>query len=114
MAAALLANEEYLLGRRLQQQDDRRGLDEVPSYLSLLVFDSVPDGRSSPLLRPGRSPHVMPSSTGTRHADQIPPTEGRVMGSGPGSGGGDVFECAASLFYNVSRTAKTSVHDATM
>lgn len=113
VAAALLANEEYLLGRRLQQQDERRGLDEVPSYLSLLVHDGRPNVRPSPLLRRHvYSSVVRPSSPGMRHADRRPPTEGGEMGSGPGSGCGGIFECVSSLFYNVSRT--NSVQDPMM
>lgn len=106
VAAALLANEEYLLGRRLQQQDDRRGLDEVPSYLSLLVYDSGPNVEYSHLLPPGfASPAARPSSTGIGHADRTPPTKGKEMGPGPVSDS-DIFECVSGLFYKVLRTTK--------
>lgn len=107
VAAALLANEEYLLGRRLQQQGDRRGLDEVPSYLSFLAYDGGSKIRASPLFRPGFSSSASrPSSAGIKYDGRTPPTEGRQKGSGPGSGGGDIFECVSSLFFNVAGTTK--------
>lgn len=87
VAANLLSNEEYLLGRRLQKERGRHGLDEVPPFLSL-AYDVRPKLFSSG----GR-----PSSAGVQHV-------GRE--SGVGHGDGDIFECVSSLFFNVPRTAK--------
>lgn len=84
VAANLLSNEDYLLGRRLQKEKGRRGLDEVPPFLSL-----ARDARPGMVSSGGR-----PSSAGIQHGEREP---------GVGHGGGDIFECVSSLFYGVPR-----------
>lgn len=84
VAANLLSNEEYLLGRRLQTEKGRRGLDEIPPFLSL-AYDARP-GMVSSCKRP--------SSAGVQHGGKE---------AGVGRVDGDIFECVSSLFYNVQR-----------
>lgn len=88
VAANLLSNEEYLLGRRLQKDKGRRGLHEVPPCLSL-AYDDIRSGMASPGKRP--------SSAGTQHG---------LRGVGVGHGSDDIFECIATLYCNVPRTTR--------
>ncbi|CAN0094604.1 unnamed protein product [Ectocarpus sp. 8 AP-2014] len=106
VAATLLSNEEYLLGRRLQQQDGRWRLDEIPPYLSLDGGSGVSAG---PLFRRTLPPSVArPFSAGVRRCDRLPVMEkGKKTGSGSTSDFG-VFNCVSSLFYDISRTATTT------
>lgn len=89
VAANLLSNEEYLLGRRLHKEKGRRGLDEVPPFLSLAYDDVRPRTVSS-----GK----IPLSAGTQHGRR----EAGVRH------GGDIFDCISTLFYNVPRTSKSN------
>ncbi|CAM9205545.1 unnamed protein product [Ectocarpus sp. 6 AP-2014] len=106
VAAALLSNEEYLLGRRLQQQDGRWRLDEIPPYLRL---DGGPVVSAGPLFRQTLPPSVArPFSAGVRRCDRLPVMEkGKKKGSGSTSDIG-VFNSVSSLFYDIPRTAATA------
>lgn len=106
VAATLLSNEEYLLGRRLQQQDERWQLDEIPSYLSL---DGGPGVSAGPLFRRTLLPSAArPFSAGVRRCERLPMMEkGKKSGSGSTSDFG-VFDCVSSLFYDNPRNAATT------
>lgn len=88
VAANLLSNEDYLLGRRLEKEKGPRGLGEMSASLSLAKDDLRPRVFSS-----GKRP----SSAGLKH---------RGRKTGVGHGDGDVFECISSLFYQVQITKK--------
>ncbi|CAM9735997.1 unnamed protein product [Ectocarpus sp. 4 AP-2014] len=106
VAATLLSNEEYLLGRRLQQQDGRWRLDEIPPYLSL---DGGPGATAGPIFRRTLPPSVAgPFSAGARRCDRLPVMEkGKKMGS-ESTSDCSVFNCVSSLFYDVPRTSATT------
>ncbi|CAM9545857.1 unnamed protein product [Ectocarpus fasciculatus] len=107
VAATLLANEEYLLGRRLQQQDERWRLDEIPPYLSL---DGGPGVSAGPLFRRTvPTSAARPFSAGVRRCDRLPVME-KDNKTGPGSiSGFGVFDCVSSFFYDTpTRTAAST------
>ncbi|CAN0013636.1 unnamed protein product [Scytosiphon promiscuus] len=106
-AAILLSNEEYLLGRRLQQRGELREPSKVPPHLSLdLAARHVCRSAShSPSARQAyfRS-RARPSSVGTDNCERNR-TPKALRGSGSRE---NVFCCASDLFYDAPRsTTKT-------
>lgn len=96
VAATLLSNEEYLLGRRLQQQDERRLFNEIPPCLSLA---HARHGSAASAERP--------SSAGKLHSVRLPAMGGRDAEIRSGCGDVDIFECVSGLFYQIPRTGKS-------
>lgn len=93
VAATLLSNEEYLLGRRLQQQDERRVCDELPPYLSL-----------AHTRHHSASSCERPSSAGKLHSRRLlPAMAGREARFRPGRRDleDDIFDCVSGLFYQM-------------
>ena len=114
VAATRLSSEDYLLGRRLQEQN-KNNVCEIPPYLSLdlasvLLVAPPRGGEPSPLLRRRRSSSLSLSSatrTSSEATDIIRglPTKGEKGRSG---GVGGTFECVKNIFYNVSTTTSTT------
>jgi len=98
VAATLLSNEEYLLGRRLLQQDERRLSDEIPPCLSLAHARH----------RSASSAERQSPAAKLNSRRSFPTTAGREAGfrSNFGDGDGDIFECISGLFYQTPRTTK--------
>lgn len=98
VAATLLSSEEYLLGRRLQEQ-----VREVPPYLSLDRASFSPSSTASSNPRQGNntlfSVRGRSSSAGKKRIQCQTPTE---------QGTGDIFECASAIFYNAPKTRTTT------
>lgn len=89
VAATLLSSEEYLLGRRLQEQ-----IREIPPYLSLDRASFAPGSISSS----PRQGTPFYSGRGRSAEKRIQHQTSKEQGTG------DVFECASAIFYSAPRT----------
>lgn len=110
-AATLLSNEEYLLGRRLQQRDEQRGLNKVPPHLSLSgdVRDvgQSSSGHSPLARRPSFQSNARPCSLGTGDfSDRKRTTDAEPRSSCPKS---NIFCCVSDLFYAPPKTTTKTV-----